>query len=77
MSDEVKITPSGKILCPNHGCELEGVPFPVPEKGSARCPVSMAMFSYEAKIDPQMKVQLKDGTITKMSKWEITGDGEK
>lgn len=75
--DEVIIKPSGKVLCPNHGCELEGVPWPMPEKGTARCPVSKAMFEYEAKIDPQMKVQMKDGTVALMSKWEITGDEKK
>lgn len=74
MSEDIKITPSGRATCPNHGCELEGIPFPIPEKGTARCPVSTAMFEYEAKVDPQIKVQLKDGTITKKSFWEVKGE---
>lgn len=77
MSDEAKVMPSGKILCPNHGCELEGIPFPVPEKGHGRCPVSMAMFEYESKIDPEMKIQLKDGTVIKGSRWDVSGDEKK
>lgn len=76
MSNEAKITPTGKVLCPNHGCELEGIPFPMPEKGHARCPVSMAMFEYEAKIDPNVVVQMKDGTVTKMPIWEVRGKEE-
>ena len=72
----VQIMPSGTVRCPNHGCELEGVPFPLPEKGVGRCPVSKCSFEFESKIDPDMVVTLKDGTVTKMSRWEVTGSEE-
>lgn len=74
MSDEVKITPSGAVKCPNHFCDLEGVPFPLPEKGTGRCPVSGAIFEFEAKLDPLVKIVLKDGTITKKPYWDVRGE---
>lgn len=73
---DVLIRPDGIPRCANHGCDLEGVPFPMPDKGTARCPVSGAMFEYSAKVDPDVVVQLKDGTVTKMPFWEVQGSEE-
>ncbi len=73
-SQSIEIKATGEVFCPNHGCALEGVPFPMPEKGIAMCPISGAMFEFESKIDPNLTVVLKDGSVVKKPYWEIKGD---
>ncbi len=71
--------PSGKPRCPNHGCELEGLPFPLTEKGTGRCPVSLCTFEYQIKLDKsetEMTVDKFGNKIKKMS-WEVNGDEPK
>lgn len=65
-----------KPLCPNHGCPLEGIPWPQPKKGEGMCPVSGAHFAYEAEGD-DMKNQVtrdKFGNTIKSAVWKVTGD---
>ncbi len=66
--------PVGMPKCPNHDCELEGVPWPLPEKGWGRCPVSGAMFEFEVEQDKEELVQLKAGTMVKKIRWDVRGD---
>jgi hypothetical protein len=74
MSKDAQLMPSGIVRCPNHGCALEDIPFPMPEKGTGVCPVSKALFEFEAKQDPMETVVMKDGTTEKMPYWEVHGD---
>lgn len=74
QAGESTITPSGIVKCPNHNCALEGIPFPMPQKGTGICPVSKCKFEYESKLDPMETVVLKDGTVEKMPYWEVHGD---
>lgn len=69
--------------CPNHGEYLEGLPFPMKEKGSGMCPVSGAMFAYEMELDTteagQTTTKDKDGNVKKVpgEKWILEGDETK
>ncbi len=74
MSSIIKTTHSTHILCPNHGCPLEGMGFPLPKKGVGMCPVSGAHFEFEAEVQEDKMVQNKDGTITKAKGYKLTGD---
>lgn len=66
----------GGILCPNHGCPLEGIGFPMPKKGEGMCPVSGAHFTFEATVDEENTKMVKDknGNLVKESKFKITGN---
>lgn len=66
-------TPSTLPKCPNHGETLEGFPFPMTSKGTAKCPVSGVDFDYEAEVDQIKNVVDKDGNVTKGSKWHLEG----
>lgn len=66
--------PTGLPKCPNHGCSLEGMPWPMPKKGTARCPVSGAHFSYEVEVDEMHVEQDKDGNIQKVVRWKAEGN---
>lgn len=70
------IKAQGKPLCPNHGCPLEGMGFPMPAKGEGMCPVSGAHFAYEVDIDESKVREVKDknGNITKVSDWKVSGN---
>ncbi len=75
MSGEKVTIVSGKIVCPNHGCPLEGLGFPIPKKGVGMCPISGASFEYEAEGDEQ-KMQIgkdKNGRMIKIAPYIITG----
>ncbi len=69
-------TPSGKPTCPNHGCPLVDLGFPLKQKGTATCPVSGAQFAYEIDLDESTMENVvdKDGNITKQPKWKLMGD---
>lgn len=71
---EIKHMPSTLPKCPNHGVTLEGFPFPMTTKGTAKCPVSGADFDYQAEVDEDKVQQDKDGNITKGSKWKTDGN---
>lgn len=65
-----------KIVCPNHGCPLEDLGFPLKPKGEGRCPVSDAMFDYEVDLtegEEEMGVD-KEGKKFKITKYKITGE---
>lgn len=70
--------PSWTPKCPNHHCALEGVGFPLPKKGTGRCPVSGVPFSFE--VDQSEDVMAggvkkdKNGNIIKGAQWKVTGD---
>jgi len=49
---------AGKPCCPNHGEPLEGIPQPMPNKGTGVCPVSGYSFEYE--VDTANSVAQKD-----------------
>lgn len=72
MSDVIKV-PSFGPKCPNHGCPLVDLPFPLPAKGSAPCEVSGAMFDFEVEVDQTKVVKDKDGNITKAVGWRLSG----
>jgi hypothetical protein len=65
--------PSFKPCCPNHGEPLEGLPFPIPEKGTGICPISGCRFAYEVEIDEEEKVVDKFGKESKRMKWKLDG----
>lgn len=71
----IKTVPSYSPKCPNHNETLDGVPFPMPQKGEGRCPVSGAHFSFEATIDQQKMVKGKDGQMQPEVGWKIEGRG--
>lgn len=66
-------TPSFTPKCPNHGAALEGCGFPLPAKGTGRCPVSGAEFEFEAVVDEEKTVLDKDGNVSKEVGWRING----
>lgn len=72
--DVVKFSPTGKPHCPNHGCALEDLGFPMRPKGTGTCPVSKATFDYSCEIDQDKMTKDKDGNMVKGTKWHVTGD---
>lgn len=66
--------PSYKPTCPNHGCPLDGMKFPLPEKGEGICPVSGAHFEFEASVDEEAVVKDKFGRLVKKPTWEMKGN---
>ena len=66
-------TPSFGPKCPNHGVFLEGCGFPLPAKGTGKCPVSGADFDFEAEIDEAKTTLDKNGNVTKSVGWRLTG----
>jgi hypothetical protein len=60
--------------CPNHGEYLEGVPFPLPEKGTGMCPVSGAEFEFELHLDDEKIVKDKFGNLSKSVDWKVDGE---
>lgn len=67
-------TPSWKPKCPNHSEPLEGIPFPIPSKGTGICPVSGCPFDYEVETDQETVSNDKFGNVTKNLKWNVTGE---
>lgn len=68
------MTPTTKPVCPNHGEPLEGLPFPMPSKGTGKCPVSGVDFDYEVELDENQVVKDKFGNLTKVPTWEVRGE---
>lgn len=70
--------PSYKPKCPNHGCPLDGIGFPMPRKGTGICPVSGCPFDYVLEVDEEKGVEsmVKDkfGNLVKKTDWKVTGD---
>ena len=66
--------PSYKPVCPNHGEPLEGIGFPMPERGWGKCPVSGVDFEFEASVDEQQVAKDKNGNLTKKPVWEVRGN---
>jgi hypothetical protein len=66
--------PSYVPSCPNHSCPLEGCGFPLPAKGTGKCPVSGADFDFEVEVDEAKITKDKDGKMVKGSKWKLTGN---
>ncbi len=66
-------------LCPNHGEPLEGLAHPVPAKGTGICPVSRSSFDYSINLDEKdrKKVKDRDGNITTIDTYTVTGDEDK
>lgn len=62
------------IVCPNHNEELEGLPFPIPSKGTGVCPVSKCEFDYEAELDQTEVKKDKNGNLIKSLHWNVSGD---
>ena len=70
-------TPSYRPVCPNHGEPLDGIPFPMPSKGTGICPVSGCPFDFEVELDEAQLVKDKFGNTTKAIKWNVQGDEPK
>lgn len=68
------MTPTFKPHCPNHGCPLDGIGFPMPQVGVGMCPVSGASFEFACETDETKVVQDKFGGTTKEVKWSVTGN---
>lgn len=71
-----EIKASGKPKCPNHGAYLEGLGFPMKSKGTGMCPISGASFEYEVDLDEATYKEVldKNGNITKVPQWKLTGE---
>lgn len=69
--------PSFKPTCPNHGEPLEGLPFPLPMKGTGICPISGVPFSYCVKLDEDQIQNDKDGTPQLTRSWKVEGNEER
>ena len=65
--------PSFGPKCPNHGCPLTDLPFPLPRKGKAPCAVSRQLFDYEVEVDETKTVVDKDGNVQKAVGWKVSG----
>jgi hypothetical protein len=70
----IQTKPSYKPKCPNHGCPLDGIGFPMPAKGVGICPVSGCPFEYEAEVDEEKMGVDKFGNKVKMVGWKLTGN---
>lgn len=65
---------SGKPTCPNHGCPLDGLPFPMPSKGSGICPVSGATFEFEVSVEEDVMAKDANGNLSKKRGWKVEGN---
>lgn len=75
MSDRVIFQRgTGKPCCPNHGCPLEGLPFPMNSKGVGMCPVSGAHFTYEAEVNENKMVKDINGNLKPEKQWKLIGN---
>lgn len=67
--------PSFKPKCPVCASTLEGVPFPLPEKGKGRCP-SAGYYSFRAEVDNEKMVKDKNGNMEPVKGWKVKGIGK-
>ena len=66
-----------KPKCPNHNEILEGVPSPLPRNGSGICPISGAMFEFQANTDEETgkaKYKIKNGSLVQEPEFIIKGN---
>jgi len=73
----IQTNPSHKPQCPNHGCALEGCGFPLPKRGTGRCPVSGASFDLGVDIQEGEMEMVKDkfGVLRpKPADWKVIGN---
>ncbi len=66
--------PSGKPSCPNHGCPLTDIPYPIPSKGVGICPVRGCPFEFEVEVDGHETKVDTAGNKIKATKWVAKGD---
>lgn len=68
--------PSYGPKCPNHGCPLEGMGFPMPKKGVGICQISGAPFEYEIDTDESTHTVKQDkfGNTFKEAPWKLKGE---
>lgn len=77
MADFAPVPKKNKaIVCPNHGEPLEGLPSPIPSKGTGRCPISKCMFNYEISMETGDTTYVKDhnGNITAVPTYKVEGE---
>jgi len=67
-------TPTFMPSCPNHGEPLEGCGFPLPKKGTGKCPISGCDFDFEIEIDEVENKVDKFGKTCKDVKWKVEGE---
>ena len=70
-------TPTFGPRCPNHNELLEGIGFPIPQKGTGRCPVSKCMFAFEISVDEMKMIKDKEGKMVKAVGWKTEGNEDK
>lgn len=73
----INTVPSHRPKCPNHGCPLTDIPFPMPAKGIGICPVSGCPFEFEVDVQEgeQQMVKNKDGKLVpKPGDWKLKGN---
>lgn len=68
------MAPSYGPKCPNHLITLVDLPFPLPKKGTGKCPESNESFDFEIEIDEHETVIDKFGNPKKKEKWAVTGN---
>lgn len=64
---------AGSPCCPNHGEPLEGVPKPLPSKGTGMCPVSGCSFDFECDVENAVAKKDKNGNVTHEYTIGVTG----
>ena len=76
MSNRILSTPTHRPKCPNHGCALEGIGFPMPRKGTGICPVSKCPFEFEIDVQEGSTEMVKDkfgNLVPKPADWKMSG----
>ena len=68
------MTPSFRPQCPNHHESLEGIPFPMPAKGTGICHISKCPFEFEAEVDSTKVAIDKNGNKMKSVGWKLSGN---
>ncbi len=67
-------TPSFTPLCPWCAQPLEGCGFPLPRKGTGRCPAGGIDVNFEVEIDEVETFKDKNGNVQKQMKWKVSAD---
>lgn len=65
--------PSFMPQCPNHREPLEGCGFPLPAKGTGKCPVSGVDFDFEAEVNEDRIAKGKNGQMENSTGWKVSG----
>ena len=74
MANPTDKKPSYGPRCPNHGVFLDGLPVPMPSKGTGVCPISGCSFDYVVDLDEEKLTQDKFGNITASVGWKVDGE---